>query len=93
MHEVGQGKFDIKECRTEKFILQKLNYIHNNPCTQRWKLAEKPYEYLHSLARFYDGDNRVKDYLDVLAFGPNADNHKQLACRFYRNGIKALVYM
>jgi hypothetical protein len=28
MHEVGLGKFDIKECRTEKFILQKLNYIH-----------------------------------------------------------------
>jgi REP element-mobilizing transposase RayT len=69
-HELWQGTFDVKECRTEKFILQKLNYIHNNPCAERWKLANKPYEYLHSSARFYDGDKngyRVKDYLDVLA--------------------------
>jgi REP element-mobilizing transposase RayT len=69
-HELWQGTFDVKECRTEKFILQKLVYIHNNPCTERWQLAEKPYEYLHSSARFYDGDKsgyKVKDYLDVLA--------------------------
>jgi REP element-mobilizing transposase RayT len=69
-HELWQGTFDVKECRTEKFILQKLNYIHNNPCTERWKLAEKPYEYPHSSARFYDGDKggySVKDYLDVPA--------------------------
>jgi REP element-mobilizing transposase RayT len=69
-HELWHGTFDVKECRTEKFILQKLNYIHNNPCTERWKLAEKPYEYSHSSARFYNGDNsgyRIKDYLDVLA--------------------------
>ena len=26
-HELWQGTFDVKECRTEKFILQKLNYI------------------------------------------------------------------
>lgn len=69
-HELWQGTFDVKECRTEKFILQKLNYIHNNPCTERWKLAKKPYEYPHSSAKFYDGDKsgyKVKDYLDVLA--------------------------
>lgn len=69
-HEVWQGTFDVKECRTEKFILQKLNYIHNNPCSGKWKLCDKPYQYPHSSARFYDGDKRgykVKDYLDVLA--------------------------
>jgi hypothetical protein len=47
-----------------------LNYIHNNPCSGKWSLCEKPYQYLHSSARFYDGDKggyRVKDYLDVLA--------------------------
>jgi REP element-mobilizing transposase RayT len=33
IHEVWKGTFDIKHCRTEKFILQKLNYIHNNPCS------------------------------------------------------------
>jgi REP element-mobilizing transposase RayT len=69
-HELWQGSFDVKECRTEKFILQKLIYIHNNPCTERWQLAEKPVDFPHSSARFYDGDGsgyKVKDYLDVLA--------------------------
>jgi REP element-mobilizing transposase RayT len=69
-HELWQGTFDVKQCRTEKFILQKLNYIHNNPCSGKWSLCEKSYDYLHTSARFYDGDKtayRVKDYLDVLA--------------------------
>jgi REP element-mobilizing transposase RayT len=34
-NEVWIDSFDVKECRTEAFILQKLNYIHNNPCTKR----------------------------------------------------------
>lgn len=42
-HQIWQGTFDVKECRTEKFILQKLNYIHNNPCSGKWSLSEKPY--------------------------------------------------
>jgi len=70
IHEVWKGTFDVKQCRTEKFILQKLNYIHNNPCSGKWGLCEKPYQYPHNSARFYDGDKagyRVKDYLDVLA--------------------------
>jgi REP element-mobilizing transposase RayT len=70
IHEVWKGTFDIKHCRTEKFILQKLNYIHNNPCSGKWSLCEKPYQYPHSSAKFYDGDKggyRVRDYLDVLA--------------------------
>jgi REP element-mobilizing transposase RayT len=70
IHQVWEGTFDIKQCRTEKFILQKLSYIHNNPCSGKWNLCDKPYQYLHSSARFYNGDKtgyRVKDYLDVLA--------------------------
>ena len=59
IHQVWKGTFDIKECRTEKFILQKLNYIHNNPCSGKWSLCEKPYNYPHSSARFYDGDKGV----------------------------------
>ena len=53
-HEVWQDSFDIKKCITEKFILQKLNYIHWNPCTERWKLADHPYNYIHSSASFYE---------------------------------------
>jgi hypothetical protein len=69
-HEVWKGSFDVKECRTEKFILQKLNYMHNNPCSGKWKLAESPIEYLHSSALFYStGKQRlypVKDYREFL---------------------------
>ena len=70
-HEVWQGTFDVKECRTEKFILQKLNYMHFNPCTQYWKLSEKPHDYEHSSASFYaqgkQGKFAVRDYLEFLA--------------------------
>ena len=70
-HEIWQGTFDVKECRTEEFILQKLNYMHFNPCTEFWKLSEKPHDYEHSYAVFYNfgkqGEVEVKDYLDFLA--------------------------
>ena len=53
LHEVFGGSFDIKECLTQKFIQQKLNYIHNNPCSGKWMLADCPGIYLHSSAGFY----------------------------------------
>ena len=45
-HEVWIDSFDVKECRTEKFIMQKLIYIHENPVRGRWKLCESSLEYL-----------------------------------------------
>jgi hypothetical protein len=69
-HELWQDSFDIKECRTEKFILQKLTYIHNNPCCGKWKLVKEPHHYQHSSALFYlNGTPRhfgVKDYRHFL---------------------------
>jgi REP element-mobilizing transposase RayT len=53
LHEVFKPSFDIKECFTKKFIIQKLNYIHNNPCTGKWNLADCPANYIHSSAGFY----------------------------------------
>lgn len=50
-HEVFEPSFDWKECRTEKFIIQKLNYMHNNPCVAG--LCKLPEEYEHSSAKFY----------------------------------------
>jgi hypothetical protein len=38
-HRVFEVSSDIKPCYTEKFLLQKLNYIHNNPTVVKWKLA------------------------------------------------------
>src|SRR5687767_14629642 len=71
-HEVWIDSFDVKECRTEKFVLQKLNYIHNNPCSPRWKLAASPIDYLYSSASFYicgkPGLFPVRDYREFLFF-------------------------
>jgi REP element-mobilizing transposase RayT len=53
IHEVFEPSFDWKECVSEKFIRQKLEYMHNNPCTGKWHLVNEPTEYMHSSAQFY----------------------------------------
>ena len=53
LHEVFESSFDWKECRSSRFINQKLNYIHDNPCRGKWNLAESPVDYIHSSAKFY----------------------------------------
>jgi REP element-mobilizing transposase RayT len=52
-HEVWELSFDWKECRSNEFIKQKLDYMHNNPCVKKWNLCNSPAEYLHSSAKFY----------------------------------------
>ena len=52
-HRVFEISSDIKPCYTEQFLLQKLNYIHNNPISGKWKLAATAEEYFHSSAAFY----------------------------------------
>jgi len=52
-HEVWKPGFDVKECRTEKFLLQKLNYIHDNPVKGKWMLAKDNEAYVHSSCLFY----------------------------------------
>jgi len=52
-HRVFEVSSDIKPCYTEKFLLQKLNYVHNNPTVAKWKLANLPEEYFHSSASYY----------------------------------------
>jgi REP element-mobilizing transposase RayT len=53
LHEVFKESFDIKLCRTYKFVAQKLDYIHSNPVSKKWSLAADPTLYEHSSARFY----------------------------------------
>lgn len=53
LHEVFEPSFDWKDCDSERFITQKLDYIHNNPCTENWNLVENSWEYIHSSAGFY----------------------------------------
>jgi putative transposase len=35
-------------------FMQKLDYIHNNPLQDKWKLAEFPEDYKYSSAKFYE---------------------------------------
>lgn len=53
VHEVFEPSFDWKECRENKLIDQKLNYIHANPCRGAWNLVADECDYLHSSAKFY----------------------------------------
>ena len=53
LHEVWELSFDWKDCRSNDFVLQKLDYMHNNPSTGKWQLALNAIEYIHSSARFY----------------------------------------
>lgn len=52
-HEVWEDSFDWKECRTHKFMKQKIDYIHDNPCRGKWNLVNDITSYEHSSARFY----------------------------------------
>ncbi len=54
LHNVFQPSADIKEIVTEKFMRQKLNYMHKNPVSGKWKLVDDYLDYVHSSARFYD---------------------------------------
>ena len=69
LHEVFEPSFDCKECFTEKIIIQKLDYIHNNPCKGKWQLVNNPVNYKHSSARFYIANEQgcypVTNYMDL----------------------------
>jgi REP element-mobilizing transposase RayT len=58
IHEIWEDSFDWKDCYDDKITLQKLNYMHQNPCVGKWKLASSPIEYPHSSALFYLSDNQ-----------------------------------
>jgi hypothetical protein len=55
-----------KECRTDKFLEQKLNYIHYNPCKCEPKLAGNPEDYIHSSAGFYI--NNKQGVFEITSF-------------------------
>ena len=53
LHQVFESSFDCKPITNSYFFEQKLNYIHNNPCSGKWKLVDSPVDYLQSSARYY----------------------------------------
>jgi putative transposase len=52
-HRIFSDRFDSQIIQSEKFYLQKLNYIHYNPLQEHWQLVKNPEDYLHSSASNY----------------------------------------
>ncbi|HKO81882.1 MAG TPA: hypothetical protein VJU78_15860, partial [Chitinophagaceae bacterium] len=60
-HKVFTDSFDAKGIYNEKFFNQKLNYVHRNPVSDKWRLVTDYTEYRHSSASFYE-TGEVKHY-------------------------------
>lgn len=54
LHKVFKESFDAKAIYSQRFLLQKINYTHNNPVSGKWMLAKDFVEYIHSSASFYE---------------------------------------
>ena len=79
-HEVWSDSFDWKECNSWKMINQKLDYMHDNPCTGKWQLAESPVDYVHSSAKYYitgeQGIYAVTNFMEL----EDIDLSKRISC-------------
>jgi hypothetical protein len=58
---VFEESVDAKGINSEKFLLQKLNYIHCNPVSGKWSLVKEYTTYEHSSASFYELETK-KNY-------------------------------
>jgi REP element-mobilizing transposase RayT len=58
LHRVFQPSFDSKPCYSEDFLQQKLDYIHRNPVSGKWNLADDFMDYPHSSALFYEKEEQ-----------------------------------
>ena len=59
LHRVFKNSFDAKAIFSEKFLLQKINYIHHNPVSGKWVLANDFVLYEHSSASFYEDGKAI----------------------------------
>jgi len=71
IHKVFEESFDAKECFSEKFIYQKLSYIHLNPISKKWNLVNDFTDYEHSSASFYE--KGIKNYSKIMHVGDSLD--------------------
>jgi len=52
-HRIFTDRYDSLIIQSQKFFLEKLNYIHNNPLQESWQLAQNPEDYKYSSASNY----------------------------------------
>ncbi len=69
-HRVFETSTDLIECFSGKMIVQKLQYMHANPVSKKWRLAEDAVEYPHSSFAFYvRGEARQAPLTPYQEFG------------------------
>ena len=64
LHKVFKQSFDAKPIFSDTLLMQKINYIHNNPASGKWNLAKDFVSYQHSSASFYEL-GQVQHFLPV----------------------------
>ena len=70
VHKAFEASFDAKAIITNHFLIQKVDYIHHNPVSGKWNLADEFLDYQHSSACFYEKNIThenivIKHYLDL----------------------------
>lgn len=68
-HQVFIPSFDAKECFSREMLETKLEYIHHNPVSGIWNLANDWVEYPYSSAAFYELNRvnaRLTHYMDII---------------------------
>ncbi|KPK90863.1 hypothetical protein AMJ80_07945 [bacterium SM23_31] len=56
---------NIKNIYSRDFMIQKIEYIHNNPCQIHWNIAHSPENYEYSSASFYI-KNEPSKYIELF---------------------------
>ena len=80
LHDVWELSFDWKDCSSNNFIYQKLDYMHNNPCVRKWSICANQLEYLHSSARFYlTGEQGIYTVTNFMEMEDVSNDGKQQA--------------
>lgn len=59
-YKVWMDRFDDVYITSTSVFHTKLDYIHNNPLQEHWKLADSPEQYPYSSAAYYLGANSGK---------------------------------
>lgn len=54
--KVWEEGYDARDIFSTRFLQQKMDYLHANPCQPHWNLAAQPEAYPWSSARFYLAD-------------------------------------
>ncbi|HRN56329.1 MAG TPA: hypothetical protein PLL71_07750 [Agriterribacter sp.] len=54
LHKIFKDSFDAKAIFSDKFLRQKIDYIHYNPVRGKWLLVSNYTDYEHSSAAFYE---------------------------------------